>query len=231
MRRLAPPLFLALLFLTQAAVEVGGHDPSVNPVTWNREVSRIFFARCASCHHTGGSAFSMMTYAEAQPHATEIKQSVLARRMPPWGAVKGFGEFRNDQGLSPQEIELIANWVDGGMTKGNNPNVLPKEPKFDRQSPFKTPKDALIASGDFALNRPILLDGLMPLKAPKGASLEVVAELPDGSIQPLVWLYEYNDTYRHPFLFAKLLDLPAQTVIRGIPSEAAIALIPGKKRK
>src|SRR5262249_11162467 len=107
-------ILLAPLLLLSAAIDLRSHDPSVNPITWNREISRIFFARCASCHHSGGTAFSMMTYPEAQPHATAIKESVLARRMPPWGAVKGFGEFRNDQGLSPEELDLIANWVDGG---------------------------------------------------------------------------------------------------------------------
>ncbi len=60
-----------------------------------------------------------------------IKDAVLARQMPPWGAVKGFGEFRNDQGLTQEQIELISDWVEGGMTKGNNPNVKPAPPKFD----------------------------------------------------------------------------------------------------
>jgi len=41
-------------------------------------------------------SFSMLTYAEARPWAVAIKDEVLSRRMPPWGAVKGFGEFRDD---------------------------------------------------------------------------------------------------------------------------------------
>ena len=59
-----------------------------------------------------------MTYQEAQPQASAIKDAVLSRRMPPWGAVKGFGNFRNDQGLTQQQIELIADWVEGGTTQG-----------------------------------------------------------------------------------------------------------------
>ena len=47
--------------------------------------------------------------------------------------------------------------------------------------------------------------------------------------QPLVWLYEYKDSYRHPFLFAKPLDLPAGTVIRGVPANAEMILMPAKK--
>jgi len=70
-----------------------------NAITWNREISRIFYQRCASCHHEGGTSFPLMRYTDVQPRAVAIKQAVLSRRMPPWGAVKGYGDFRNDQGL------------------------------------------------------------------------------------------------------------------------------------
>jgi hypothetical protein len=66
-----------------------------------------------------------MTYQDAQPWAVAIKAAVLSRRMPLWGAVKGFGDFRNDQGLAQNEMDLISDWVDGGIRRGNNPNVLP----------------------------------------------------------------------------------------------------------
>ncbi len=99
-------------------------------ITWNREVSRIVYAHCASCHRPGGTAFSLMTYADAQPRANEIKDAVLSRRMPPWGAVKGFGHFRNDQSLMQEQIELVTKWVDGGIRRGNNPRLLPKPPVF-----------------------------------------------------------------------------------------------------
>ena len=70
------------------------HDPNGAPITWNREISRIVYERCASCHREGGTSFSLMTYQEAQPQAPAIKDAVLSRRMPPWGAVKGFGASR-----------------------------------------------------------------------------------------------------------------------------------------
>jgi hypothetical protein len=70
------------------------------------------------------------------------------------------------------------------------------------------------------------VDGLYPEHIPQDASLQVVAALPDGGIEPLIWLYQYNDKYRHPFLFRKGLNLPAGTVIRGVPSAAKILLIP-----
>ena len=224
-------LLLAIAFSAIACLNVHGHQIGTTPITWNREVSRVIYNRCASCHRDGGSAFSLMTYREAQPRGNEIKEAVLFRRMPPWGAVKGFGDFRNDGGLTQEELELITDWVDGGMARGNNPNVLPPLPKFSKPTLFKVPKDAISVSGDWTLERPLSLDGLIPDKVPEGASLEVVAALPDGGIQPLVWLYEYKDSYQHPFWFRQSLHLPAGTIIRGVPPDAKIVLMPGKKSK
>ena len=85
-------------------------------------------------------------------------------------------------------------------------------------------------SGDFTLSRALTLDGLFPEKVPQGASLKIIAALPDGTIEPLIWLYEYKDGYQHPFLFSKPLDLPTGTVIKGVPPDANIVLIPGKTR-
>jgi hypothetical protein len=55
--------------------------------------------------------------------------------------------------------------------------------------------------------------------------------LPDGEVEPLIWLYEYRNSYRHPFLLRKALDLPAGTLIHGVPPDAAIVLIPATKSK
>jgi hypothetical protein len=41
----------------------------------------------------------MMRYTEVQPRAVAIKEAVLSRRMPPWGAVKGYGDFRMIRGF------------------------------------------------------------------------------------------------------------------------------------
>lgn len=224
-------LLCALLVLMNTCLEAGAHDVSKTAVTWNREISRIVYQRCASCHRDGGTAFSLMTYQEARPWALAIKDEVLSRRMPPWGAVKGFGEFRNDQGLTQEELQLITDWVDAGIRRGNNPNALPKVPKFNKVSTFQIPKDAIVVTGDFTLDRPLTLDGLVPTKAPSGATFQVVAMLPDGKVEPLVWLYEYKDSYQHPFLFRKPIALPRGTVIRGVPPSAGVAFLPAKRTK
>ena len=219
----------AVALMLAVSGELRAHDPSAAPITWNREMSRIVFERCASCHRKGGTSFSLMTFQEAQPRAAAIKDAVLSRRMPPWGAVKGFGHFQNDQGLTQQEIELVTYWVEGGMTKGNNPNTLPPAPKFERPVQFRIPKDTIAVAGDLTLDRAVTVGGVYPEHVPQGASMQVVAQLPDGDIEPLIWLYEYKDSSRHPFLFRKPLQFPALTIIRGVQSDAKILLIPAAR--
>jgi len=213
-------LLLALMSRLRA------HDPSAAPITWNREVSRIVYERCAWCHREGGTAFSLMTYQEAQPHASAIKEAVLSRRMPPWGAVKGFGNFRNDQGLTQEQIALITDWVEGGITRGNNRNALPPLPKFEPPAAFTLPKDAMAVADGQMLDHPVTIDGIFAQHVPKAVSMQVVAALPDGDVEPLVWLYEYQDRYPHPFLFRKPLALPRGTLIQGLRSDTKLFLIP-----
>src|SRR4029077_253455 len=136
------------------ATDVGAHNFGTPP-TWNREISRLVYDRGASCHRDGGTAFSLMTYQDIQPRAAAIKQAVLARRMPPWGAVKGFGDFKNDQGLTQEQIELITDWVEGGSPRGNNPNALPAPPKFDAPSPRAPPARGVVVTGDVTIDHPI----------------------------------------------------------------------------
>ena len=199
-----------------------------NAILWNREISRIFFQRCATCHRDGGSAFSLIEYREVQPHAARIKETVLSRRMPPWGAVKGFGSFKDDLALSMEEIELITDWIDSDTPRGNNPNALPDVPKFKKPPEFKLPKNALEVSGPFTLKSALKLDGLFPSKVPPKSSIRIVAIFPDGHVEPLLWVYEYEERFAHPFWLTKALTLPVGTRIQGVPAEARVFLILGK---
>jgi hypothetical protein len=201
------------------------HDLITTSVTWNREISRIVYERCASCHNDNGMAFSLMTYAEARPWAVAIKEEVLSRRMPPWGAVKGFGEFRNDQALTLEQIERITDWVEGGVPEGK-PSDAPPKPKIAKPESFKPKKNQMLLSGDVTLIKSFKLDGLVPETVPKGASFQIVAQLPDGSVEPLLWVYEYNPEHKHAFLLRRTLTLPAGTNIRGIPPGVRIILLP-----
>jgi len=215
------------LLLFSACLLAQGHDIITTSITFTRDISRIVNNHCASCHHPGGTAFSLMTYSDARPWAVAIKEEILRRRMPPWGAIKGFGEFRNDQALTPEEMERIVSWADGGVPEGE-PKDLPEPPKSLDAETYRHGKGELSVSGAFALKSAFSLDGLWPEKVPEKGSFQITAQLPDGSIEPLLWLQDYKAQFGHPFLFKTPLSLPARTLIRGIPPGAKIALLPVK---
>ena len=217
---------LTVAFAVTLVGAVAHAHGSRDAITWNREISRIVYEKCASCHRPEGTAFSLMTFADAQPRATAIKETVLSRRMPPWGAVKGFGHFRNDQSLSQEQIELITKWVDGGIRRGNNPGMLPKSPAFVRPVAIPVPKGALRVSGTITLGTALRLDGLIPERVRPGQSVQIVAILPSGRIEPRAWLYGYEPRHRHPLLFRQVVQLPAGTVIRGVPPDAVVTFLP-----
>jgi hypothetical protein len=217
------PIVAAMIALGVCA-HLRAHDVSTTPITWNREISRIFYDRCVSCHRPDGTAFSLMTYPEVQPRAVAIRDAVLSRRMPPWGAVKGFGDFRNDQALTAEQIELITDWIQDDAPKGNNPRMLPPVPKFPPARAVSVPPDAIRVTDTLVLKAPITLDGLLPENTADG--MQIVAVRPGGRVVPLLWLYAYEDRYRHPFLLRKPLSLEAGTVIRGVKAPVSVLLLP-----
>ena len=91
----------------------------ISQVTWTTDVERILQTRCLTCHATGGfGPMSLETYQEARTWAKAIREEVLERRMPPWPAARGFGDFINDRSLTPLEVELLTAWADGGTPIG-----------------------------------------------------------------------------------------------------------------
>ena len=98
--------------------------------TFTRDVAPIMFTKCASCHRPGEVApMALLSFADARPWASAIKQKVSTRAMPPWHADPAHGTFRNDLRLSDKEIDTIVKWVDGGAREGD-PAALPALPAF-----------------------------------------------------------------------------------------------------
>lgn len=126
-----------LLLILVAALPIAAKQRSVRKApppltspTFSNEVVRIFQANCQTCHHPGDIApFSLMTYADAKPHATLIKLMTLTREMPPWKPVDGCGDFRDERRLTDEEIATISAWVDAGAPEGN-PAQLPPPLEF-----------------------------------------------------------------------------------------------------
>jgi mono/diheme cytochrome c family protein len=117
-------ILVALLGLPTAALAADA------PVTFAKDVAPIFNKSCVECHRpTMFAPMSLMTFDDARPWARSIKQRVVSRAMPPWGADPAHGTFKNDPSLTQKQIDTIVAWVDAGAPKGDDKD-LPPTPKF-----------------------------------------------------------------------------------------------------
>lgn len=176
------------------------HDPVTTKITWAQEISRIVQNRCQRCH-SEGTPIALSTYTEARPWAKAIRDQVLSRRMPPWGAVRGAGEFLNDPSLTQPELERIVQWVEGGAPEGD-PVYLPRARAVTAPAtPLLRPAMRLSAGRPRTLATDRAFAGIRP-----DSPLEAIATLPGGRIEHLIWLRDFHSltyVFRQPERFPK----------------------------
>ena len=120
---------LAIAFIGARQRSVHFPPPGNTPVsgpTFSNEIVRIFQAHCQTCHHPGDIApFSLMTYAQAQAFASDIKLMTQTHQMPPWKPATACSELADPRVLTQDEIDLIGKWVDNGAPEGNARDLPP----------------------------------------------------------------------------------------------------------
>lgn len=199
--------------LLMVAATCWAHDPITTKLVYTKEISRIFQKRCVSCHQEGGSAPMPLTnYMEVRPWAVAIKEQVLRRAMPPWGAVKGFGDFSPDLGLTQEEIAIVSAWVLGGAPEGD-PLFLAESTKAEAEK-LKPLGSLTAVDTRIVLTKPFRLTAIEPQPAKGVDSIRITAKLPGGRTVPLLWLKNYNAEWKQAFRFRQPLQLPAGTVIQ-----------------
>jgi hypothetical protein len=224
------------IFVALTASVAPAHDVITTKITFSKEIARLINKRCATCHREGGTAFSLTTYEAARPWAKAIKEEVDERRMPPWQAVKGFSDFKDDRGLTQEEIELINDWVEGGAPEGE-PKYLPAAPKLADWKDAAAPRGTqpVVVANDGKLDAGVHVLAIRPKDLKKGASVQVIATRPDGTIQPLLWIYKYNPNFARTYYYTSPFNLPPGTEIEMSPPDAGTfalyASAPATKRK
>jgi Copper type II ascorbate-dependent monooxygenase, C-terminal domain len=132
---------------------VCGREAFAQDVTFNNQVVRIFQQHCQTCHRPGSIApFSLLTYQDARIHASQIRNAVESRIMPPWKPVDAHGVFEGERTLTDEEITTISQWVTTGAPEGN-PSDLPE--------PISFPETWSAGTPDFVVQPP----SSFPLKA------------------------------------------------------------------
>lgn len=188
------------------------HDPITTKVTWDREIAPLFEARCVSCHaRDGRGPMPLTTYEEARPWARAIREEVLARRMPKWHVVRGYGDFRNDPSLSAFEIALITAWVDGGA-----PKTLPAKEK--PQAALARPAAPASATADDSgktlsiacTSQPLPVGRLLSVTPAlrSGGGLRLTLHFPDGRAEPLIWIRDFDPEFVQTYVLRAPAALP-----------------------
>jgi hypothetical protein len=211
--------FAILVVLTASVIPA--HDVITTKITFSKEITRMMDKRCITCHREGGTAFSLATYDAARPWAKAIKEEVDSRRMPPWQAVKGFAEFKDDRGLTQEEIELIDDWVEGGAPEGEPKYMPPASKPAGWQDPAAPQGSSeVVVASEGKLDAAARVVAIRAKSVKKGATVQVIAARPDGTIQPLLWIYQYNPDFARTYYYTAPFDLPAGTEIQMSPANA-----------
>jgi hypothetical protein len=200
------------LLVSAAVLRLDAHERITTKITWDVEISRIFQARCVSCHTEGGAApMPLETYAQARPWARAIRDEVLARRMPKWHAARGYGDFANDPSLSPFEVGLIASWAGGGA-----PKRLPRTPvpatEPAKPVPVSEPagQRVEVGCGDAPLTGRLL--AVRPTLDP-GGEAAISVRLPDGRHEIVAWIRAYDPRFPTTYWLRRPLHLPDGSVL------------------
>jgi len=101
----------AFLLITAAA--------AIAQPTYSKDAAPIITEKCQRCHRPNDIApFVMSSYQDTSIWAEDIARVIKAKIMPPWKPVDGFGEFRDNFGLTETERNTLLDWVAAGAPQG-----------------------------------------------------------------------------------------------------------------
>jgi hypothetical protein len=141
------------LLLAGLGLSASQQGSSANPknVNYAEHVAPILNAHCTSCHHEGAVApFTLVGYEAAKKQSANITSATGGKRMPPWKAVHGYGDFKDENMLSQYELSILKSWSESGAKRGD-PKKEPKPQVFTTDWDLGKPDITLTASKAYKL--------------------------------------------------------------------------------
>src|SRR5262245_10769028 len=109
---------------------------------------------------------SLMTHGDTVPWGESIKTELLAGTMPPWNVDTSPGHFRNVEGLTAREMNVLLTWVTGGTPIGDDAKN-PAPVTLDTSWRLGPPDLALEMPASYTLNAD-LHDATVEFRLPTG---------------------------------------------------------------
>jgi hypothetical protein len=186
-RRLGVAALLSAVCWSRAA---SPHETVTTTVLFDREIVGILNRHCVMCHVEKGPAFPLETYEQAWLQRRKISAAVLARRMPPWPAMSGYGRFVNENVVTLRESQFLVSWMEG-LGPRNAGRVFTNTSRPD--APAQQAVRAHIDLGAWPLGRPDLVRDLEPIVIDATAPDDVRRTLVDLGLMEERWVraFEY----------------------------------------
>jgi hypothetical protein len=135
------------------------HETVSTTVLFDREIVGILNRHCVMCHVEKGPSFPLETYEQAWLERRKISAAVLARRMPPWPAMSGYGRFANENVVTLRESQFLVSWMEG-LGPRNAGKVFTNTSRPD--APAQQAVRASMGFGVWHLGQPDLVRELEP---------------------------------------------------------------------
>ena len=117
--------------------------PMMGQTNYAQDIAPIIYKNCSNCHRPGEiGPFPLTDYNEVSNWGAMIKFVTGTGYMPPWKPDSEYSTFLGESELTQTEIDLIADWVDSGMERGD----LTLEPEFPDY-----PEGSLLGEPDLVL--------------------------------------------------------------------------------
>jgi hypothetical protein len=118
------------------------------PIGYAKDVAPILQRRCATCHFPLGQAPDLTSYEAAAAWAPTIRESIRARRMPPWPVDGWYRPLAGDISLSAAEKQALIQWIEAGAPKrADEPDPL--KDHQDMEWPLGSPDRVWSMSKDY----------------------------------------------------------------------------------
>lgn len=117
---------------------------SLSAQTYTEDIADIIYNHCSTCHRSGEIGPMLLTnYDEVKSYGQTIKAVTSLRYMPPWQPDSEYARLMDENYLTEDQIQKIADWVDAGMPKGPD-TAEPPFPDF--------PDGSLLGEPDLTLH-------------------------------------------------------------------------------
>src|SRR5260370_14486673 len=83
----------------------------------------------------------------------------------------------------------------------------------------------LSGSGTQVMAHAVRALGIEPSQVPATGAVQVVARRPEGALEPLIWVENFNPSYKKTYYFQAPQRFPAGTRIEVSPPQASVALV------